>query len=124
MLVEYDLNLIQGSTFGALLTATDENGAAIDLGTYQLRGSIKSKYSDSSSLVDLDLSKVPDGNSNPLTYTNGKINVSLAASTTSTLPITQAVYDIEMFNSAGYVAKLLDGRVNIHPEVTTGNDPT
>ena len=124
MLVEYDLNVIQGSTFGALLTATDETGTAIDLGSYQLRGSIKSKYSDSSSIADLDLQKVPDGNSNPLTYTGGKINVNLAASVTALLPITQAVYDIEMFNSSGYVAKLLDGRVNIHPEVTTGNDPT
>ena len=77
MLVEYDLNVIQGSTFGALLTATDETGTAIDLGSYQLRGSIKSKYSDSSSIADLDLQKVPDGNTNPLTHTGGKINVNL-----------------------------------------------
>jgi len=120
MLVEYDLNLIQGSTFAALLTATNENGTAIDLGTYNIRGSVKLKYSDSTSLVELTLARVEDDpNATPLTYTGGKINVSLTAAQTALLPITQAVYDIEMWNGAGYVAKLLDGRVNVHPEVTT-----
>ena len=120
MLVEYDLNIVQGSTFAALLTATNENGTAIDLSPYNIRGSVKLKYSDSDSLVNLTLARVADDpNASPLTYTGGQINVALTAENTASLPITQAVYDIEMYNGAGYVAKLLDGKVNVHPEVTT-----
>ena len=125
MLIEYDLNVIQGSTFAALLTATNEDGTAIDLTSYEIRGSIKLNYSDSASLVDLDLARVADDpNANIHTYTGGKINVSLSAAVTAALPVAQAVYDIQMFNGTGYVAKLLDGRVNIHPEVTTGSEAT
>jgi hypothetical protein len=113
MLVEYDLNLIQGSTFNAQLTAKNEDGTAVDLTNYQVRGAIKTNYSDSSALVALTLAVASPA-------TNGIINASLTAAQTEVLPITQAVYDIEMYSVAtGYVSKLLDGRVNIHPEVTT-----
>jgi hypothetical protein len=115
MLVEYDLNLIQGSTFNAQLTAKNEDGTAVDLTNFQVRGTIKAGYSDSNALVSLTLAVLSP-------TTSGIINASLTATQTAALPITQAVYDIEMYSAAtGYVSKLLDGRVNIHPEVTTSS---
>ena len=110
MLVNYNLDIVRGSSFSAQLTAKNEDGTAVNLLGYNLRGVIKYKYSDSTYLLSLA----------PVVFdsANGKINISIAAEDTAILPVTQGVYDIEMYNASGYVAKLLDGRVNIHPEVT------
>jgi len=110
MLVNYNLDIVRGSSFIADLTAKNEDSTAVNLLGYNLRGVIKSKYSDSTYL--LSLSPVITDSA------NGKIRISISAADTATLPVTVGVYDIEMYNNTGYVAKLLDGRVNIHPEVT------
>lgn len=113
MLVKYNLDIVQGSTFSAQLTAKNEDGTAVDLTGYLLRGVIKYRYSDSASLVSLNPLRV-------VPFTDGVINVVVSAEDTSALPVTEAVYDIEMYDAAtpSYVAKLLDGKVKIHPEVT------
>lgn len=114
-----NFNVTQGSTFIASLVATDANGTATDLDTYSVRGSIKLKYSDSASLVDLTLARVADDpNANPLTYADGKINVSLTDAQTTLLPVTQGVYDIEIYKTDD-VRSVFKGKVNIFPEVTS-----
>ena len=110
MLVNYNLDIVKGSSFSAVLTAKDETGTAINLAGYNLRGVIKYNYSDSTYLLSLGPQVA--------TAASGIITISISAADTATLPVTVAVYDIEMYNDSGYVAKLLDGRVSIHPEVT------
>lgn len=115
-LVNYNLDIIQGSTFSAQLFAKDANGTAINLTNYSVRGVIKYNYGTGVSLVSLS----PAVNTtSPYTAASGVIDVSITAANTATLPVTVGVYDIEMYNSAETeVTKLLDGRVKVYPEVT------
>lgn len=120
-LVNYNLDVIQGSTFSAQLFAKNADGTAIDLSGYDVRGVIKYNYGTGVALVDLNPT-VNTGQAPPLnTYTaaSGVIDVSIPAAGASALPVTIGVYDIEMYNvGETEVKKLLDGRVRIHPEVT------
>ena len=111
MLVNYNLDIIRGSSFSAELSAKNADGTAINLLGFNVRGVIKYNYSDSTYLASLSPTILDSA--------NGKIKVDITAAVTATMPVTQAVYDIEMYNlTTGFVAKLMDGRVNIHPEVT------
>jgi hypothetical protein len=118
MPVNYDLNIIKGSTFSARVIASNADGTPVDLSSYQTRGYVKQRYSDSGVL--LDLGPVPTAGYE----TSGYIDILVPATGTEVLPVTQAVYDIEMYGPTGsqdFVLKLLDGRVNIYPEVTNPN---
>lgn len=109
MAANYDLNITQGTSFVVRVIAQDTSGAIVDLTNWNLRGYAKVKYSDSDVLVDLNPQKVAP-------YTNGFIDIQLSAEVTAALPVTEGVYDIEMYDSSGYVDKLLVGYVRIHPE--------
>jgi hypothetical protein len=117
MPVNYDINIIKGSTFTARVAAKNADGSSVNLSGYATRGYVKNKYSDSGIL--LDLKPVPTAGYE----TSGFIDIIVPASGTALLPVTQGVYDIEMYGPTGndnpWVIKLLDGRVNIHPEVTS-----
>ncbi len=115
-LVNYNLDIIQGSTFSAQLFAKDANGTAINLAGYNVRGVIKYNYGTGLSLVNLS----PTVNTpSPYTLASGVIDVTVSAADTSSLPVTVGVYDIEMYNNdETEVKKLLDGRVKVYPEVT------
>ena len=115
MPVNYVLNIIKGSTFTARVAAKNADGSPVDLSHYQTRGYVKQKYSDTGVL--LDLNPVPT----PGFQASGYIDIAVPATGTAVLPVTQGVYDIEMYGPTGtenFVIKLLDGRVNVYPEVT------
>ena len=111
----YDFNITQGSQFDVRLTINDENGAALNLSGYNARGYLKHRYSDTGNLLDLSPTIV--SGSDGLYPVSGLIDVSLLASQTSTLPVVQGVYDVEIYKGA-YVDKVIKGVANIHPEVT------
>ena len=115
-LVNYNLDIIQGSTFSAQLFAKDAAGAAINLTSYNVRGVMKYNYGTGAALVNLS----PSVNTpSPYTAASGVIDVTVSAANTASLPVTVGVYDIEMYNAdETEVKKLLDGRVKIYPEVT------
>ena len=117
MLVYYNLDVIQGSTFSAQLSIKNADGTAVNLEGYSVRGHLSYNYGTGAYLVDLD----PEINTtSPLTAASGVIDVKLTAAQTSALPVIMGVYDIETFNSSDpiEVNKVLDGKVRIHPEVT------
>ena len=75
-LVNYNLDIVQGSTFSAQLFAKDSGGTAIDLNGYSVRGVIKYNYGTGVALVDLN----PSVNTNsPYTSESGVIDVSITA---------------------------------------------
>ena len=127
MATSYDLNIIQGSSFNIRLTTKDSNANSLNLSGYHVSGYIKNKYSDTLGLLDLDPSIV-SGQSVPTTPLNwendaifsGLIDVNLTAKETAALPITQALYDIEIYldNAETSVFKILNGKANIYPEAT------
>lgn len=112
MATNYNLNLTQGSDFDIRLAAKDENGSPIDLTAYSVSGHAKYRYSDSSTLLDLSPSRV-DGY-----YASGYIDINIPASTSKALPVVQGVYDVEIY-SGNYHQKVVHGRINIFPEVTS-----
>jgi hypothetical protein len=111
MAAHYDLNITQGNSFNVRLVAVDLNGTAYDLTNWSLRGHAKVGYSESAVLIDLQPTKVSP-------YNQGFIDISLPSTFTKTLPITEGVFDIEMYDSSGFVDKLIKGYVRIYPEVT------
>jgi glutamine synthetase len=111
MAADYNINITKGSTFTARLVAQDASGNIIDLTNWSLRGYAKIKYSDVTLLVDLNPAKVAP-------FTSGFIDIIISAAATATLPVTEGVYDIEMYDSGGYVDKLMRGYVRVYPEVT------
>lgn len=118
MLVYYNLDVIQGSTFSAQLSLKQADGTAVDLEGYSVRGHIKYKYGTNVVLLDLEPAVVTTGG---FTAASGVVNITLDAIDTAALPVMMGVYDIETFNNDGEVNKVLDGKVRIHPEVTTSS---
>lgn len=112
MATNYNLNLTQGSDFNIRLAAKDENGSPIDLTAYSVSGHAKHKYSDASNLVDLSPSRVNGY------YASGYIDIKIPASTSKSLPVSQGVYDVEIY-SGDYHQKVVHGKINIFPEVTS-----
>ena len=113
-----DLNITQGSSFHVRITVSDENSNAVNLTGYEVRGAVKNRYSDPDTdiLINLD----------PVVYdaTNGLVDVLLTPTQTSTLPITEALYDLEKFpiSGVGEIEKIMKGKFLIHPEITSGDD--
>ena len=76
-----------------------------------MRGYAKLKYSESDILIDLQPTKVAP-------YAQGLVDISIPATFTKNLPITEGVFDIEMYDDSGFVDKPIKGYVRIYPEVT------
>lgn len=108
----YDISVEQGSSFDLSFTVTDASGIPMNLSGYTATG--KLKYSYGSTGLLLNLSPVIDAS-----YVSGLVNISLTPTQTASLPITKAVYDIEVISSGGYVVKAGKGYAEIAPEVTT-----
>jgi hypothetical protein len=111
MASHYDLNITKGNSFNVRLVAVDPSGAAFNLTDWSLRGYAKLRYSSQTVLIDLSPTKA-------VPYTQGFIDISLPSTFTKDLPVTEGVFDIEMYNSQGFVDKLIKGYVRIFPEVT------
>jgi hypothetical protein len=108
----YDFEVYKGSSFSLSVTLKDSDSVPIDLTDYNVSGFLKYKYSDSTKLTNLNAAK-----SSP--YTSGIITLSIPSSGTSVLPVTLAVYDVEIYNTSTLnVEKVLRGNVSIQPEVT------
>ncbi len=112
MAAEYDLNISRGSQFSVRLVAQNDDGTPLNLSGHGVRGFARNTYT---SPVFLDLSPQKVANYE----TSGYIDILLTATQTSGLPITEGVYDIEVFSSgSAYVEKLIKGYVDIFPEST------
>ena len=107
----YDLSIEQGSSFNLNLVAKDSVGTPLNLSGYAATGSIRYGFGSSGAL--LPLSPVVDSS-----YVSGIISLSLSAAQTSSLPVTKAVYDIEVYTVNGYTFKAIRGYAEILPEVT------
>lgn len=107
----YDLSIFQGQTFSLSLTLRDINGTPINLAGYAISGYLKTKYSDSGKLTNLNVI-ISDA-------VNGVVTLNIPATGTEALPVNYAFYDIEMLNSGdGSVTKVLAGKASVFPEVT------
>jgi hypothetical protein len=106
-----NLFIDQGSSFSYSITATDENGTALNItagsgytATGQLRRSYYSLTSTSFSVG--------------VTGATGNITFALGPTNTAALKPGRYVYDIELAFPTGKVVRQLQGTITIDPEVT------
>tara|TARA_Y100000310_G_scaffold333401_1_gene410878 strand:- start:2005 stop:2346 length:342 start_codon:yes stop_codon:yes gene_type:complete len=112
MSAHYDLNITKGSSFSVRLVALDDSGSALDLTSWSVRGLAKLRYSSSETLINLNPQKVPQHE------TDGYVDINLTAAQTELLPVTEGVFDIEIFDGNGFVKKLIIGYARVYPEAT------
>lgn len=109
----YDITVEQGATFTLSATWKDSTGALVNLTGYSARMQIRETYESE----DIILSFTSTGGSIVLGGALGTIVVTGAATDTAKIPMTPAVYDLELEN-AGVVTRLLQGKATITQEVT------
>jgi hypothetical protein len=122
---KYNLLIEQGATFEVELQYKDSNGVAVDLSGYSGRLQIRPSIGSTTSYLCLSSSLQPDGTglnfsgSNGATPpTSGSIGIYISAITSSMLTFSTGVYDLEIA-SGSFVARLLQGNVQLSKEVTT-----
>jgi hypothetical protein len=106
----YLLTLVQGQTSQLQLVATDSNGNPLNLSGYFASGYMKHRFGDNKVLLNL----------NPQIDTScisGIVNVTISGSQTASLPVIEGVYNIDVFNSSGYVLQVLRGYVDVLPSI-------
>lgn len=100
---KWNASIQQGSTFTRNLRVE-----GIDLSEYEFRGQIRKTYG----------SPILASFSFALT-SNTSVEVSLSATQTAAIPSGEFIHDIEIFSEEdGFVARLLEGKVKVSPEVT------
>lgn len=115
----YDLTIEQGATLSIPMIWQNEDGTAVNLSGYTLAGKIRRKVTDPSALVSFTITVT--------NAANGAFTVSLTATQTGSLPISNnqdlgkenlnCVYDIEA-TTGSTVYRILEGLAIISPQVT------
>jgi hypothetical protein len=125
---KYNFLIEQGATFQLELQYKDSNSNPIDLSGYSGRLQIRQTIPSTAVLLCLSSSLRPDGTginfsgSNGTTPpTSGSIGIYISAVSSSQLTFDQAVYDLEIESSGGFVTRLIEGSVQLSKEVTRGN---
>ena len=105
-----DLNIVQGSDFFVSIVAADDLGEVIDLTQHTVGGYAKHRYGDETPFFDFK----PVIGSDPKT---GEINLILSPEDTSKIPAGQYFYGIEVLSGDSVGFKVMNGAVNVIPEV-------
>lgn len=102
-----DIELTQGMEYSFIITVSDEaSNAPVDLTGYSVRSNIKYRYSDASPLTSFScFIAEPE---------TGSIQVNLTAVQSSSLPATQLLYSVDVYNSSNNFP-VLEGYINVYP---------
>jgi len=105
-----ELFLEQGSDFNTSITLTDVNGDAYDLTGFAAKSQVKKSYYSSNTTANFVITI-----SQPLT---GVIALSLGSANTANIAAGRYVYDVVIKNSSNNITRVLEGIVNVLPQVT------
>lgn len=108
----YDITCEQGATFTRTLTVKDSNGDARDLSSHTARMQVRRTKSSATSLIELTTA-----NGRISTNAAGQIVLSISAADTAALT-DEGVYDLEIEDTSGSVERVVEGKFNLHLEVT------
>jgi hypothetical protein len=107
----YDLDIYKGQTFALSITVRDQSGIPLNLAGTQISGYLKTRYSDTGMLSNL--------NASILDAANGVVGLSIGHTGTANLPVGYGFYDVEMMTPDGLtIVKILAGKASIYPEAT------
>ena len=113
MASKYNIKLDQGSDYALSITYKDPTGNVVDLSGYTARMHVRQTYSTPSTIITL----TTENGRIELGGANGTINLSIDAANTANLPISNAVYDLELVGGSS-VNRLIEGKFVVNPEVT------
>lgn len=116
------LNVYQGSDFYLKLTIMDESKNKIDLTGMSFRGEIRKFISSPDVLANFSFNVLDQ------TTNKGEVEMIMAASVTTDIPTSNQLqpnrqmdkycYDVEQIDVGLKVTRILEGLVNVSPEVT------
>lgn len=126
----YSFVIEQGATLDFEIAYTDSDGTPVDLTDYTGRMQIKNVQGGATTYITLSSSLANDGTglnfsgSNSVNPpTSGTIGIFISANSSSALSFGEAYYDLEIVSGSTYpvVTRVLEGKVKLSKEVTTGN---
>lgn len=115
MAARQNLTVNQGEDYQQALILKDEAQELMDLTGYTFRGMAKLRYEDANPAFSLDFT-LRDQATDP-----GVVDMRIAASSTSAVSIQKATkykYDIEMVDADEIVRRIIEGEIQLNPEVT------
>lgn len=113
MAEKFDLSIDQGSTFTSVVEYVTDTGAVIPLTGYSARMQFRTSYDAASPALSLT-----EGAGLVTNGAAGSVTITVAAAATASIPAKDYLYDLEVFNGAGDVKRLIEGVAMIRPEVT------
>lgn len=114
MATKLDLQMDQGATFEHQLTWKTESGTAIDLTGYTARMQVRTKVSATETIFDL----TTENGFLELGGVAGTIIIKINNTMSSAVDELRGVYDLELVSGAGFITRLVQGKLTIDPEVT------
>ena len=107
-----NLTIDQGATFSSDVTVKDANGNAFDLTGYTAEAKMAKGYNSTRTRTTMTTTI----NADP---TTGIVTLSLTATETAALDaLARYVYDLEVVSGGGAVTRVIEGIINIRPNVT------
>lgn len=107
MAYKHNLIIDQGADFNTSVTINDDAGAPLDLSDYTSRAQLRKHYTSSNSI-----------NFTTNTSNTGVLTLSLSASQTSNIIAGRYVYDAEVVDTSNVVSRIIEGIVEVTPNVT------
>jgi hypothetical protein len=108
-----NLTFSQGATWKLSMTYTNSTGDPINLTNYTARMQARPSYQSDTTVLNL-----ANGTGITLGGTAGTINLLVAATTTATIGAAQYVYDLEIASASNEVTRVIEGTLQVTPEVT------
>ena len=110
MAIYANINIDQGSDFLSVITVEDTTGNVVNLTGYTAAGQVRKSNRANTFSATFGASITQP--------TQGKISVTLPASTTNGMKFGRYVYDVEITSSVGSVSRVIEGQVEVMPGVT------
>ena len=105
----------QGATFSNTMTLVNANGTPMVLNGYSANGEIRHHFDSCNPTASFTI--VVGGNA-------GQMSISLDANTTANIYYGRYVYDINLTDPSGNVARIFEGQIFLTPGVTrSANSP-
>lgn len=112
----YNTTLDQGSTWNLTVEYEDPNGTAINLTGYSAK--LQFRTSPLAVVADLTLTSITLNGGITIVPLTGTLNLTATPTQTSLLKPQRYVYDLEITSGTNQVTRLIEGTIQVSPEVT------
>lgn len=107
-----NLTIDQGANFNSDVTVKDANGNPFNLSGYTARSKMAKGYESTKTRVTITSTISTDPAS-------GVVTLSLNSTQTEALDASRYVYDLEIVSGSGEVTRVIEGLIQVRPQVTT-----